>query len=327
LPRPDKVVAEVRGNENVAYHLDGVYFLAFGISDDTRRKVEVMRVFEHIPAMPTPKVIAWSEGDSRLHVPYMVLERCPGRRLDEVWYLCGNEDRLRLLEAVGAGMGLYHTTTLEDAKTAGRLVGLERWVLDDAEPQRQRAILARCEAERSLEFLEARLSRWQLSGSELVNSLAKHYVGGPPASDSWFIGPGLIHPEPWAEHFFVEHKDGVFKVSGCVDLEECAIADSRDEIVAMYVSMLGLAEDYLMAFRRGYEQFFSFPPDAEEQLLIAAVAHDLGNILWLLNTMEKRPEWSFATCWLAGHMERIKGWLDGSKKPKRALFRKDIGPW
>jgi hypothetical protein len=317
----------MRGNETVAYHLDGIYFLAFGISDDTRRKVEVMSVFEHIPAMPTPKVIAWSERDPELHVPYMVLERCPGWRLDEVWDQCGNEDRRQLLEALGAGMGLYHTTTLEDAKTAGRLAGFEKWVLDDAEPRRQRSRAARREGEHSLGFLEAQLSRWQLSGSELVKSLAEHYAGSPPALDPWFVGPGLIHTEPWAEHFFVTHKDGAFEVSGCVDLEECAIADSRDEIAAMYVSMLGLAEDYLTAFGRGYGRFFLLPSDAGEQLRAAAVDYDLGNILWLLNTMENRPEWSFATGWLAGHLERLGGWLGKSRRPERALFRKDIGPW
>ncbi len=95
----------------------------------------------------------------------------------------------------------------------------------------------------------------------------------------------------------------------------------------MYVSMLALDEKCLSAFREGYEQFFPFPPDAERRLLAAAVDHDLWSVLWLLDTMEKSPEWAFATGWLNGHIRRIEGWLDGRKRIKRALFREDIGPW
>jgi hypothetical protein len=327
LPKPEKVVAEARGNENVAYHLDGSYFLAFGISEDTRRKVEVLRVFEYIPAMPTPKVMAWSERDPDLKVSYMILERCPGWRLDEVWDQCGHEDRQRLLDVIGGGMGKYHTTTLEQAKTAGHLAGCDEWVVDDTEARQQRYKTTRREVEKSLEFLDVRLRHWDLDGSELVNSLTEYFAGMPPLPDSWFIGPGLIHSEPFAEHFMVSHQDGAFELSGCVDLEECSIADSRDEIVSMYISMLGLDGDYLAAFRGGYERFFPFPPDAEEQLHAAAIDHDLGNILWLLDRMEQLPEWSFAKGWLTGHLERLGGWLGESKRPTRALFRKDIGPW
>lgn len=327
LSKPKDVVPEHRGNENVAYHIDGAYFLAFGISDDTRRKVEVLKIFEHLPAMPTPKVIGWSERDPELHVPYMILERCAGSRLDEVWELCGDEERLRLLECVGLSMGRYHTTTLEDAQAAGRLAGFERWVVDNLGPRRQRAGSTRLEAEQSLKSLAARLSRWQINGSALAAILENHYAGGPPDADAPFISPGLIHTEPYAEHFFVTKKDDAFTISGCVDLEECMIADSFDEIVEMYVSMLGLAEEYFTAFRNGYEKFFPFPSDARQRLLAAAIDHDLRNVLWLLDTMEKKPEWSFATCWLAGHLQRLTGWLDESKRVRRALFRKDIGPW
>lgn len=327
LPKPREIVPEPRGNENVAYHIDGEYFLALSISDDTRRKVEVLRLLEQIESMPTPKVIGWSERDPALQVPYMILERCPGLRLDELWEQCGHGERLELLKSLGSGMGRYHSTALADAEAAGRMTGLERWVVDGVEPRRQRARSARREAKGSLKSLPERLNRWGINGSSLVHALRDHYAGSLPPPDAPFVGPGLIHTEPWAEHFFVVKTGTAFRLSGCVDLEECAIADSFDEIVEMYVSLLALDEEYLSAFTKGYEQFFPFPPDAERCLRAAAVDHDLGNVLWLLDTMEKRPEWSFATCWVAGHIQRLEGWLDESKRVKRALFRKDIGPW
>jgi hypothetical protein len=85
LPTPSVVVPERRGNETVAYHLDNTYFLSFGLSDPTQRKVEVLHILEHLQSMPTPRVIAWSESDPKLRVPYMIVEDCPGRRLDLLW--------------------------------------------------------------------------------------------------------------------------------------------------------------------------------------------------------------------------------------------------
>ena len=327
IEAPRKITPEPRGNEMVAYHLDDAYFLSFGVSDATQRKVEVLRVFEHLEAIPTPKVMGWSEQDPELHVPYMILERCPGSRLDLLWEQCGPEDRLELLGALGSAMGRYHTTTLEDAVAAARTAGVEQWVVDDGEPRSCRARESRREAQRSLEHLSERLKRWGIDGSSLVALLDDHYAGDLPARDAPFVGLGLIHTEPAAEHFLVERTDNTFRLSGCVDLEECAIADSFDEIVEMYVSMLALDEKYLAAFREGYEQFFPFPSDAERRLRAAAVDHDVGGVLWLLDTMEKRSEWSFATCWVAGHIQRLEGWIDERKRIDRALFRKDIGPW
>ena len=326
-PRPREIVPEPRGNENVAYHIDGDNFLALSISDDTRRKVEVLRLLEQIESMPTPKVIGWSKRDAALQVPYVILERCPGSRLDELWEQCGHGERLALLKSLGSGMGRYHCTALADAEAAGRIKGLERWVVDDVEPRRQRARSARREAKSSLKSLPERLNRWGINGSSLVHALRGHYAGSLPPPDAPFVGPGLIHTEPWAEHFFVVKAGTVFRLSGCVDLEECAIADSFGEIVEMYVSLLALDEEYLSAFTKGYHQFFPFPSDAERRLRAAAVDHDLGNVLWLLDTMENRPEWSFATCWVVGHLQRLEGWIDESKEINRALFRKDIGPW
>lgn len=327
LPSPREIVPEPRGNENVAYHLDTSWFLAFSISDDTRRKVEVLKLFEHIESMPTPSVIGWSERDELLHVPYMILGRCPGERIDVLWDECGHAEREVLLESLGSAMGRYHATTLDDAEAAGRRSGMARWVIHDVDARRQRDSEARRKARGSLESLGERLNRWGIEAEPLVEALKAQYSRSLPAPDAPFVGPGLIHTEPCPEHFIMERVPNGFRLSGCVDLEECAIADPLGEIVEMYVSMLAVEPLYLSAFRKGYERSFLFPPDAERRLRAAAADHDLLNILWLLDQMERRPEWSFATGWLAGHVCRLQGWIDGREKMERALFRKDIGPW
>jgi hypothetical protein len=141
-----------------------------------------------------------------------------------------------------------------------------------------------------------------------------------------FIAPGLVHTEPVAEHFFIQETGTAYRLSGCVDLN-FGVDDSLGEITSHYVSMLSIDPAYFDAFKRGYERFFPFPPDAEERLRIEAIDNDLSNILWLLDTMEHRPEWAFAKAWVSGHLRRLEGWLDPEKRIKRALFREDIGPW
>lgn len=324
---PSEIIPEQRGNEMVAYHLDDTYFLSFGLSDCTQRKVEVLSIFQHLDDMPTPRVIAWSEKDQDLQVPYMILEKCPGLRLDVLWEECEPAERVQLLADLGSAMGQYHTITLDDAKAAARTVGFEQRVVDNTGPSPRRANGSRQRARNSLRDLSERLGQWDIDGTSLVASLEKHYAGDSATPDVPFAGPGVIHTEPCPEHFIVERTGSTFRLSGCVDLEECGIGDSFHEIVKMYVSMLALDEKYFASFRKGYEQFFPFPSDTEQRLRAAAVDHDFGSVLWLLDTMEKRPEWSFATCWVAGNIQRLEGWLDEGKRIDRALFRKDIGPW
>jgi hypothetical protein len=324
---PSEIVPELRGNEMVAYHLDRAYFLSFGVSDCTKRKVEVLSIFQHLDRMPTPRVIAWSERDPLLGVPYMILERCPGTRVDELWEECSFQGRLQLLEALGIGMGRYHTITPASAEEAARTAGYRRWFFDQTKQRSTGADIAREKATACLHDLEARLDRWGVDASSVTPLLKDHYARDLPVRNTSFIGPGVIHTEPCAEHFFMEKSNDGFRLSGCVDLEECAVADSFDEIVSMYTSMLALDEKFLSAFKQGYEQFFPFPPDAESRLLVGAIDRDLGSVLWLLGTMEKKPEWSFATSWLSGHLRRLEGWLDQRRLIDKALFRKDIGPW
>lgn len=327
LPTPSLVVPERRGNETVAYHLDHTYLLSFGLSDPTQRKVEVLRIFEHLESMPTPSVIAWSESDPKLRVRYMIVEDCPGRRLDLLWGECQPVERQELLEVLGSSMGRYHTTTIDQVTAAAATAGFSQWVVDDTELRYCRGKERRTKACRALECLPERLARWAIDGTSLTELLEDHYAGQLPPPDAPFVGPGLIHTEPYAEHFLIERTSGTFRLSGCVDLEECAIADSLDEVVEMYVSMLALDVQYLSAFKKGYEQFYQFPADVEQRLEAGAVDHDLSNVLWLLDTMEERPEWSFAISWLSGQVRRLEGWLDDRKRVTNALFRKDIGPW
>ena len=179
----------------------------------------------------------------------------------------------------------------------------------------------------ALDKLPERLGRIGVEATAAIAALHAHYANELPPVQADFVTPGLIRGEPCAEHFLIERDGDDFRLSGCVDLEEVMVADAFTEIAAIYAQMLGLDTAYYDAFKNGYEHFFVFPADAKERLHAAAIDGDVGSVLWLLNSMEQRKEWSFATPWVEGHVRRIESWLDETKTLDRALFRKDIGPW
>jgi aminoglycoside phosphotransferase (APT) family kinase protein len=342
LPRPQKIVAEERGNEKTIYYLDDRLLLAFGPHSDICSCAEALTILEHIEEMPTPRVIAWTKEDPELHAPYMVMERCPGIRLDNLWKTTNLQQRTQFLEDLGTAMGHYHTVNAAKVKEVADRLSLSHRVAIRAEPTRIgvflggiardfRNLLSANEAHASFDWpqLAERLTGLGLQASPTIDLLRAHYAQNPQQPEEHFIGPGLVHGEPWAEHFFMEDSRDCFRLSGCVDLELVTIADSFHEITFPYVSMLALESEYYLAFKRGYECFFAFPADAQERLRYAAVNFDTDAILWLLDQMESRPNaWGdWATPWLAGHWCRLLGWLDPSKKIHRAMFRVDIGPF
>ncbi|UCH51022.1 MAG: phosphotransferase [Chloroflexota bacterium] len=327
LVEPREITPEERGNEKVIYYLDDHLLLAFCLSDDIRANTEALTVLEEVEAMPTPQVIAWLEDDPHLRVPYMIVEKCPGTRLDLLWEKLGHEQRLQLLEALGNDMGYYHTVSLSDVKKVADKLSLSHRVDDAVETSLQMGKMRLQRITENLEHLTVRLGRLGLKASSTVKMLKAHCSQRLSQPVTHFIEPGLIHDDAWAEHFFIERTQDGFRLSGCIDFEEVRVADSLSEIVAQYVSMLALNHDYYDAFKRGYQRFFAFPPDADERLRLAAIDNDAEAILFLLHSVETRPEWSFATPWVRGHLRRLQGWLGESQKIDRAMFRKDIGPW
>jgi len=321
LSRPTRLIPEYRGNETVCYHLDDRLFIAFVICEDIHWKVEILTLLDAIDEMPMPRVIAWSDNDPELCVPYMIVERCPGHRLDALWKNTTTEQHVAILEAFGSDTGRYHTVSDTVLIERAHQLGLEHRIRHIAEPE-SRDVPA---PPGLLPALPDRLHRIGLKDHGIVAELEAHFSACSCERRS-FICPGLVHTEPCAEHFFMQDTGTGYSLSGCVDLN-FAVEDPIDEITSHYVSMLSLDPAYFDAFRRGYERFFSFPPDAEERLRLEAIEHDLGNILWLLDTMEDRPAWAFANVWVSGHLRRLEGWLDPDKRIDRPLFREDIGPW
>jgi len=321
LPRPTELVPEYRGNENVCYHLDSKLFIAFVICEDIHWKVESLTLLDAINEMPTPHVIAWSENDPELHVPYMIVERCPGHRLDVLWKNTTGEQHASILEALGTGTGRYHSVSAHALTEHAHRLGLGHRVRHIEEPE----VTDDSTPADSLPTLAVRLRRIGVEENGVIKKLQAHF-SRTTRKQVDFIAPGLVHTEPFAEHFFIQETETGYRLSGCVDLN-FGVKDSLGEITSHYVSMLSLSPAYLDAFKRGYERFFPFPSDAEERLCLEAIEHDFGDILWLLDTMERRPEWSFAKAWVASHLDRLQGWVDASKRIDKALFREDIGPW
>ena len=333
LPQPQDITPEGRGNEKVIYHLDHRFVLAFCWSSKILHvDVESLAVLEEIEAMPTPRVIIQMEKAPEHQVPYMIMEQCPGIRLDKLWDKTGHKQRLQVLEALGAGMGRYHTVVAAEVKKIADELSLSHCVLDltkrpwQERPWQDAERRARIVADR-LGQLSACLSFFGLEASTVMKQLEAHYTRR--FSQPWrsFIDAGLVHGEPWAEHFIIKENEEGYCLSGCVDFEQVFIADSLHEMVFLYVSMLGLNREYYQAFKRGYERFFAFPEDAEEELRLAAVDFDAWSLVELSRAIEQPPVSGWLRGWVEKHFHRLRGWLGLSKRIDRAMFRREIGPY
>jgi aminoglycoside phosphotransferase (APT) family kinase protein len=333
LPQPQEIIPEARGNEKVIYYLDHHFILAFCWSRRILQSdIESLAVLERIDAMPIPGVIAQIKEAPDIHVPYIIVERCPGTRLDELWNKTSHTQRLQVLEALGAGMGRYHTVGGAEVTKVADKLSLSHCVLDltiqswQERPWQDAERRAQIVADR-LGQLSACLSLFGLEASTVMKQLEAHYT--QRLSQPWrsFIGVGLVHGEPWAEHFIIESTEEGYRLSGCVDFEQVFIADSLHEMVFLYVSMLGLNGEYYQAFKRGYEHFFAFPDDAEEELRLAAIDFDAWSLVELSRNIEKPPVSGWLRGWVEKHFHRLVGWLELSKRIDRAMFRREIGPY
>jgi len=185
LPKPQEIIPEGRGNEKVIYHLDRHFVLAFCLSTGVEVDIEPLAVLERIEAIPTPRVITWVEQDCDLHVPYMITERCPGTRLDKLWDKTEHKQRLQALEALGAGMGHYHTVGTAEVKKVADRLSLSHRVQDlSNQPCQWDEHRARTVAE-GLGLLSAYLNLLGLEATLVIQRLEEHCA--ERLSQHWFM--------------------------------------------------------------------------------------------------------------------------------------------
>ena len=338
LPIPQAIVSERRGNDKVAYHLDDRYFLAFVLGGDMRQEIDKIAILSNVGRMPIPRMLAWSEREPILGVPYYIQEDAPGTRLDRLWEQLDTEERVRMLEGLGHGMAYYHTVTAAELVQAKNKLSLNHIArhLDtpippvDERPSRQKQI-------KNLPPLAARLSSLGIDADEVMREVQQRYEERIQTPSTGFVQPGLVHEDPFEEHSFVERTDKGYRLSGCVDIEGIMVSDGIHNVGGVYVSMLALDRKYYEAFKKGYEQFFPFPPDAEDQLRFHAITAEICGLTLLtagytadVNSYIEWPDTplaDWAMRWTKNRFRRLQGWLDESKQLDRALFRPEVGPW
>jgi len=337
LSPPVEILPERGGNNKVAYHLDGRHFLAFVLGGDMRAELERIAILTRLGWMPLPRIVAWAEQDPVLAAPYYIQEECPGVRLDRLWEQSGPAERVGLLEGLGAGMACYHTIGVQELRRARNELGLRHVAPHlDQPPLIYDECETLCRRLRNLRPLADRLQSLGVEAHAAMDAVEKLYkarIRRPPAAR---FAPGLVHEEPFEEHFFIARKADGYHLVGCVDIEGLLVADGIHDVGAMYMSMLNLAPEYYAAFRRGYEQFFPFPPDAPEQLRFHAITQEILCLSLMVGhtaDLEREFEWprtpvaEWVLRWVRNRFWRLQVWLDETQRPARALFRPDVGPW
>ncbi len=322
LKIPSKIDAEPRGNEKVIYHLDDVYSLQFLAEQED---ADDLIFLSHIPEMPSPEVLAWCEHEARLDASYLLTQKCTGDRLDVLWEKVDESDRRPLLTALGEAMGRYHTVGADKIQKIAERTGLHSRVQDDSDNPTRRLLGKFNRGKTNLDTVASTLKATGLPSPELLTVLEEHYAS---ATIEPFIDVGLTHGEPWAEHYIVGQSNGRFHLDGCVDVSVILIGDPAPEIVILYVSILGLNDEYYEAYKAGYETAFPFPDDGLERLRRLAIDFDVWSIVSLSGGIKPgEPFGNWRRVRIEGHYDRLLSWTGIKGRIEKALFRAQIGPW
>lgn len=330
LPEPHKIEPERTGNEKVIYYLDDTYALQFLA---LKEEEEDYRLLEAVSAIPTPKVIAWCDLDPSLGVTYLITERCPGKRLDLLWQEIDRSERLKLLRALGEGMGGYHTVEAKSLLTIAESLELSHRITDQTSDPIGYLNRRRVRTVKRLDVVAQLLSGLELDAHIVLQKVEKHLLR---ELDGSLFPLSLISGEFWEEHVILEKVKENFRLSGCVDLAPIQIGDGALEISVLYSSILGLNRQYFDAFQEGYETYRAFPSECWERLhrldvdyhawALESLTGDTkfvgSSVLWRGNPI---PTWR--RNWVIAHYVRLCSKLDLGPPIEEAKFRAQIGPW
>lgn len=167
-------------------------------------ELEWLRWLEGRLELPAPRLIASGELEGW---PYQISSRVDGRPLAHVWPTLDRDARLLLARDIGRAMRAFHDVPLDGAPFPGD------WPQFLAE--RRRGVVAhqraRGASEPWLAEIEAFLDRTDRPERPLV----------------------ALHTELLGEHIFVAEVDGVWRVSGLIDVADARIGHPDYEIAAL----------------------------------------------------------------------------------------------
>lgn len=328
LPRPVTIEPEVRGNEKVIYYLNDSFALQF-FAD--REDSDDLQILAEISQIPSPNVIAWCEYDPRCKSSYLITEKCPGRRLDEIWEAVGEPERLQLLRGLGQHMAKYHAVEAGSVVAVADRLGLYYRITDNSrEPTKPLESRSR-EITNGVGAIDFLLSALELDSKRVTPWLEDDCVADVP-----LIASGLASGEPWEEHYILGHNHDGYTLTGRVDFSGILICDPAWEVVVLFASILGLDKERYDAYKEGYQTEAAFPDDGWQRFRRLAAEFDAWALLELSRETEVRdsvtlwrgkpmPDWR--RNWVVSHYNRLFSWLDFKPSVDKSMFRAQIGPW
>ena len=328
LPAPAKIEPERRGNEKVIYHLDDTYSLQFMA---TQEDVDDLLLLGHFDEYPSPAVLAWCENDASVETSVLITEKCTGDRLDVLWNRTGDAERLQLLEDFGSAMARYHAIDPQRVVSTAEAQGLSHRVTDTRENPVGSLDGRRRSVENGIDSIEGLLRFLDPNSTDVMPALNRHLRTKPC---SQLLPVGLVHGEPWAEHYLISLAASTYTLTGAVDISGLKLRDPASEIVIIHASILDHSDAWFSAFRKGYDKVTPSPDNAASRL--HGLAIDFG--AWALLSLS--GEWDGSDYLKRGHPYsdwykrraadqylRLRVWLGLEGGSHDVLFRADIGPW
>ena len=224
--------------------------------------------------IPTPRVLAAGERGPWL---YLVMSRLSGCSLGEAWPAIEPGDRMRLMREAGAALAALHSIPGSDLAPLN--IDWRRFM------EEQRATCRERQRARGLG------TPWVDAVSDFVSRWVPQ-DGGARA---------LLHTEVMREHFMVDRRDGVWRVSGIIDFEDALLGAPEYEWACAGIFLTCAEPGLLRALLEAYGVVAD--EDLPQRIMAYALLHRYSDLSWYLNLLpvpeRVRDLESLARAWFA----------------------------
>lgn len=206
--------------------------------------------------IPTPRVLAVGERGPWL---YLVMSRLSGCSLGEAWPTIDPGDRIRLMREAGAALAALHSIPASDL--GPRNTDWRRFM------DEQRASCRERQRARGL-------------GSPWVEAVSDFVSRWMPRDDG---ARALLHTEVMREHFLVDRREGVWRVSGILDFEDALLGAPEYEWACAGIFLTCAEPGLLRALLDAYGAVVD--EDLPQRIMAYALLHRYSDLSWYLNLL------------------------------------------
>ena len=237
-----------------------------GSSGPVRHEVTGHRLLQ-AAGLPTAEVVGSStDRDNPLGWPYLITRELPGTSLTDLLAGSDTDQAHRALRAVGAHLAGMHALTYEHPG----------YLIDGppAAPRPDQWLHWLCRLERFLLYfcdtITAHAGEVDLPTNDAAAGLLHRTL---PRLRQAYLPLRFVHGDCHASAFFLSDRDGSWRVSGVIDLENCAAGAPAFDFVKLFLELAGQLRTKIDWWRPLFQGYGSEPDFDLIRLLLIGHAH------------------------------------------------------